>query len=252
MSAGRLDRVLVQRGLAHSRVVAARWIAEGRVSVDGRPAAKASQQVAEEASVEVAAAEGPEYVSRAGHKLAGALEAFPDVVVDGLRCLDAGASTGGFTDVLLRGGAREVVAVDVGHGQLVPQLREDPRVRVHEGLNLRRMSPEEIGGPVQLTVCDVSFISLTLVIPALTRATLPGGRLLLMVKPQFEVGADRLGRDGVVTSEQQRQEAVETVAAAAAREGLIELGRMRSPLPGQDGNHEFFLHLQRPAEPSSS
>ncbi len=239
----------MRRGLARSRTLAADWIAAGRVSVDGRPAAKASQPVHEDAVVEVAASEGPEYVSRAGHKLAGALEAFPDVAVAGLRCLDAGASTGGFTDVLLRRGAREVVAVDVGHGQLVPQLREDPRVRVHEGLNLRHMAPEDIGGPAQLTVCDVSFISLTLVIGPLAEATVPGGRLLLMVKPQFEVGAGRLGRDGVVTSEQLRLEAVEAVAAAASRVGLRELGRVRSPLPGQDGNHEFFLHLLRPAEP---
>ena len=250
-SAERLDRALVTRGLARSRTLAARWIAEGRVSVDGQRTRKASQPVAATSEVELEEAEGPEYVSRAGHKLAGALEAFPDVVVEGLRCLDAGASTGGFTDVLLRGGAREVVAVDVGHDQLVPQLRADPRVRVHEGLNLRYMAPEDIGGPAELTVCDVSFISLTLVIAPLAAATLPGGHLLLMVKPQFEVGADRLGRDGVVASEQQRLEAVEKVAAAGVAAGLIELGRTRSPLPGQDGNHEFFLHLRRPVPASS-
>lgn len=247
----RLDRALVTRGLARSRTLAARWIGDGRVSVDGQRTTKASLPVAATSEVEVEAAEGPEYVSRAGHKLAGALEAFPDVVVEGLRCLDAGASTGGFTDVLLRGGAREVVAVDVGHHQLVPQLRADPRVRVHEGLNLRYMAPEDIGGPAELTVCDVSFISLTLVIRPLAAATLPGGNLLLMVKPQFEVGVERLGRDGVVGSEQQRLEAVENVAAAGVAAGLIELGRTRSPLPGQDGNHEFFLHLQRPLPASA-
>lgn len=250
-SAERLDRALVTRGLARSRTLAARWIGDGRVSVDGQRTTKASLPVAATSEVEVEAAEGPEYVSRAGHKLAGALEAFPDVVVEGLRCLDAGASTGGFTDVLLRGGAREVVAVDVGHHQLVPQLRADPRVRVHEGLNLRYMAPEDIGGPAELTVCDVSFISLTLVIRPLAAATLPGGNLLLMVKPQFEVGVERLGRDGVVGSEQQRLEAVENVAAAGVAAGLIELGRTRSPLPGQDGNHEFFLHLQRPLPASA-
>lgn len=247
MSSLRLDRALVQRGLARSRTQAAQWIAEGRVSVDGRTISKASLSVGEDSAVVVAAAKGPEYVSRAGHKLAGALEAFPEVAVEGLRCLDAGASTGGFTDVLLRRGAREVVAVDVGHDQLAPQLRADPRVRVHEGLNVRRMAPAQIGGPAQLTVCDLSFISLTLVVDALAEATVPGGHLLLMVKPQFEVGAERLGRDGVVSSELQRREAVDAVAAAADRAGLVELGRTRSPLPGQDGNHEFFLHLQRPS-----
>ena len=247
----RLDQVLAARGLTRSRTLAAAWIREGRVSVDGAICIKPSFQVGEEHEVTVAASDAEEYVSRAGHKLAGALEAFPDVVVQGRRCLDAGASTGGFTDVLLRGGAREVVAVDVGHDQLVPQLRMDPRVRVHEGLNLRYMAPEDIGGPAELTVCDVSFISLTLVIAPLAAATLPGGHLLLMVKPQFEVGAESLGRDGVVASEQQRLEAVEKVAAAGVAAGLIELGRTRSPLPGQDGNHEFFLHLQRPGPASS-
>lgn len=252
MNAQRLDRVLVQRGLARSRTQAARWISEGRVSVGGRVALKASLPVGEQTEVAIAASEAPEYVSRAGHKLAGALAAFPEVSVDGLRCLDAGASTGGFTDVLLRRGAREVLAVDVGHGQLVAQLREDPRVRVFEGLNVRHLRPEDLGGAAQLTVCDLSFISLTLVVQALATATEPGGHLLLMVKPQFEVGVERLGRDGVVTSEQQQREAVESVAAAAARAGLRERGRAPSQLPGQDGNHEFFLHLQRPVHPSSS
>ena len=241
----RLDQELAARQLARSRTVAARWVEEGRVLVNGHPATKPSLRVGPGDRLEVRAAEAPDYVSRAGHKLAGALAAFPAVRVAGRRCLDAGASTGGFTDVLLRAGAREVAAVDVGHGQLVPSLREDPRVQVFEGLNVRRMLPADIGGPAQLTVCDLSFISLTLVLGPLAAATVPGGDLLLMVKPQFEVGADRLARTGVVTSETERERAVEAVAAAARGHGLAVLGRERSPLPGQDGNHEFFLWCRR-------
>lgn len=241
----RLDQELTVRELARSRTVAARWIAEGRVLVNGEPATKPSARVGPGDRLEVRAAEVPDYVSRAGHKLAGALAAFPGIAVEGKRCLDAGASTGGFTDVLLRAGAREVVAVDVGHDQLVPSLRHDDRVRVFEGTNVRWLRPEDIGGPAQLTVCDLSFISLTLVVAPLAGATVPGGDLVLMVKPQFEVGADRLARTGVVTSEQERARAVDAVAAAARSCGLTVLGRQRSPLPGQDGNHEFFLWCRR-------
>lgn len=241
----RLDRALVERGLARSRTLAAQWIDAGRVSVNGTVTTKSSLKVAAPDELRVAETDEPDYVSRAGHKLAGALAAFPTVTVAGRRCLDAGASTGGFTDVLLRRGAREVVAVDVGHGQLVQQLRDDPRVRVHEGLNVRHMGPGDIGGSAALTVCDLSFISLRLVVEPLAACTESGGDLILMVKPQFEVGAERLGRTGVVSSEQQRQESVEGVARAASSVGLREYGRVRSPLPGQDGNHEFFLWLRR-------
>ncbi|GEO96035.1 TlyA family RNA methyltransferase [Kocuria turfanensis] len=244
----RLDQELTTRELARSRTVAARWIAEGRVLVNGEPATKASVRVGADDRLEIRPADGPDYVSRAGHKLAGALTAFPDITVAGKRCLDAGASTGGFTDVLLRAGAREVVAVDVGHDQLVPALRQDDRVRVFEGTNVRWMRPEDIGGPAQLTVCDLSFISLTLVVGPLAAATVPGGDLVLMVKPQFEVGADRLARTGVVTSEQERARAVDAVAAAARAHGLTVRGQERSPLPGQDGNHEFFLWCRRDVE----
>ena len=160
----RLDQALVSRGLARSRTHAARLIAEGKVSSGGEVLAKASLQVQDDTVLDVAAAGEDSYVSRAGHKLAGALDAFPAVDVGGKRCLDAGASTGGFTDVLLRRGAAHVVAVDVGHDQLVPQIRNDPRVSVHEGLNVRYMTPDEIGGPAALTVADLSFISLTLVL----------------------------------------------------------------------------------------
>ncbi|WP_270257483.1 TlyA family RNA methyltransferase [Kocuria marina] len=243
----RLDRALTERGLARSRTVAAGLIKAGRVSVNGSPVTKPSAVVLPEDALEVAATEGEEYVSRAGHKLAGALERFPDVDPAGKRCLDAGASTGGFTDVLLRRGAREVVAVDVGHDQLVPELRVDPRVRVHEGLNVRYLDPTRIGGSAQLTVCDLSFISLTLVVPALAAATVPGGDLLLMVKPQFEVGVHALSRTGVVTSEAAREAAVERVRECARDVGLEVLGTAPSPLPGQDGNVEFFVWCRRPA-----
>ncbi|PNI08085.1 16S/23S rRNA (cytidine-2'-O)-methyltransferase [Arthrobacter sp. AFG7.2] len=241
----RLDQALVARGLARSRTHAAALVAEGKVSSAGQVLAKASLQVDEDRPLEVDHDERDTYVSRAGHKLAGALDAFPEITPDGKRCLDAGASTGGFTDVLLRRGAAQVVAVDVGHGQLVPQLRDDPRVEVHEGVNVRYMSPADIGGTAELTVADLSFISLTLVVQPLAQCTEPGGDLVLMVKPQFEIGKDRLGRTGVVTSERERRMAVEKVARAALDAGLDLCGLAVSPLPGQDGNVEYFLWIKR-------
>ncbi|WP_045732450.1 TlyA family RNA methyltransferase [Pseudarthrobacter chlorophenolicus] len=241
----RLDQALVARGLARSRTHAAALIAEGKVSSDGKVLAKASLQVDEARDLAVEHDDRDTYASRAGHKLAGALDAFPGVTAQGKRCLDAGASTGGFTDVLLRRGAAHVVAVDVGHGQLVPHLRDDPRVAVHEGMNVRYMLPEDIGGPAALTVADLSFISLTLVVQALAGCTEPGGDLVLMVKPQFEIGKDRLGRTGVVTSERERRLAVHKVAMAALNAGLDLHGLAVSPLPGQDGNVEYFLWIRR-------
>jgi 23S rRNA (cytidine1920-2'-O)/16S rRNA (cytidine1409-2'-O)-methyltransferase len=241
----RLDQALVGRGLARSRTHAARLIAEGKVTSAGEVLAKASLQVQDDTELDVAATGEDTYVSRAGHKLAGALGAFPAVEVAGKRCLDAGASTGGFTDVLLRRGAAHVVAVDVGHDQLVPQIRNDPRVSVHEGLNVRYMTPDAIGGPAALTVADLSFISLTMVVAPLAACTERGGDLVLMVKPQFEIGKDRLGRTGVVTSERERRLAVSKVAAAAVDAGLELRGLASSPLPGQDGNVEYFLWIKR-------
>lgn len=241
----RLDQALVARGLARSRTHAASLITEGKVSSDGQILAKASLQVDDSRELTVEHDDQDTYASRAGHKLAGALDAFPDVSVPGKRCLDAGASTGGFTDVLLRRGASQVVAVDVGHGQLVPHLRDDSRVDVHEGMNVRYMAPEDIGGPAALTVADLSFISLTLVVQPLADCTEPGGDLVLMVKPQFEIGKDRLGRTGVVTSERERRLAVEKVARAALDAGLDLCGLAASPLPGQDGNVEYFLWIKR-------
>lgn len=236
----RLDQALVARGLARSRTVAGKLVAEGSVTVNGTVAAKASHAVTSTDVLKVAENETTQFVSRAGHKLQGALEAFNDVSVVGRRCLDAGASTGGFTDVLLRHGAKEVAAVDVGHDQLVEELRQDPRVQVHEGMNVRYMTPEDIGGTVDLTVGDLSFISLTLVLEPLAKATKPSGDVVLMIKPQFEVGRDSLARDGVVSAPSERRRAVERVVRYAATVGLRTNGLKRSPLLGQDGNREFF------------
>ncbi|NKX50579.1 TlyA family RNA methyltransferase [Arthrobacter deserti] len=244
----RLDVELVARGLARSRTHAAKLIAGGLVSRAGTVMTKPAAAVGPGDELLVAST-GPDYVSRAGHKLAGALAAFPEVRPRGLRCLDAGVSTGGFTDVLLRGGAREVAAVDVGQGQLVEQLREDPRVQVFEGLNVRYLNSADIGGPAALTVADLSFISLTLVIGPLSRATRPGGDLVLMVKPQFEVGRENLAHTGVVTSEAERRRAVEQVVRSAVGTGLEVRGLARSPLPGQGGNVEYFLWIRMPLSP---
>ncbi|GAB3275985.1 hemolysin [Sinomonas notoginsengisoli] len=247
----RLDLELVLRGLARSRTHAAKLIADGAVRVDGTTVARAAAPVGDAAAIQVEATEHDRYVSRAGHKLAGALAAFPAIDAKGARCLDAGASTGGFTDVLLQCGAAEVVAVDVGHGQLVDSLRADPRVRVQEGLNVRELSPSDIGGTVALTVADLSFISLTLVLRPLAACTSPGGDLLVMVKPQFEVGRERLAKSGVVSSDSERRRAVTGVAEAAAGARLTLRGLIVSPLPGQDGNLEYFLWLGRPTGPGT-
>jgi 23S rRNA (cytidine1920-2'-O)/16S rRNA (cytidine1409-2'-O)-methyltransferase len=246
----RLDTELVRRGLARSREQAAELVASGRVEVRGTRAGKPAAMVDPADPVRVLVGEaGEEYVSRGGHKLAGALAAFEPrgLSVVGRRCLDAGASTGGFTDVLLRAGAAEVVAVDVGYGQLAWSLRNDPRVRVHDRTNVRVLEPDTIGGPVELTVADLSFISLRLVLPALAACTLPGGDLLPMVKPQFEVGKGRVGAGGVVRDAGLRAEAVLDVAASARELGLGVAGVARSVLPGPSGNVEFFMWLRRDA-----
>lgn len=242
----RLDAELVRRGLARSREQAAGLIAAGRVEVHGVVATKSATAVDADASVRVRSDDtDPDYVSRGGHKLAGALAAFPDVVVTGRRCLDAGASTGGFTDVLLRAGAAHVVAVDVGYGQLAWSLRTDDRVEVFDRTNVRTLTPEAIGGPADITVADLSFISLPIVLPALIACTAPEGDLLPMVKPQFEVGRERLGAGGVVRDPRHRADAVVRVAGVAGDLGWPAHGVVRSPLPGPSGNVEFFLWLRR-------
>jgi len=242
----RLDAELVRRGLARSREQAAELIAAGRVEVRGTAAAKPAAMVDPADPVRVRDDGSPTYVSRGGHKLAGALAGF-GLTVTGRRCLDAGASTGGFTDVLLRAGAAEVVAVDVGYGQLAWSLRTDPRVRVLDRCNVRTLTADAIGGPADLVVADLSFISLRLVLPALAGCLTPDGDLVPMVKPQFEVGRERVGAGGVVREPELRAQAVREVAAAAAGLGFGVAGVERSPLPGPSGNVEFFLWLRRDA-----
>ena len=244
----RLDQELVRRGLARSREHASELVAAGRVTVSGAPARKPATGVTTDVAIVVREDAGrPDYVSRGGHKLAGALDAFATVGlgVEGRRCLDAGASTGGFTDVLLRRGAREVLAVDVGYGQLAWSLQSDERVVVHDRTNIRELTLDLVGEPVDVVVGDLSFISLGLVLDALIGVTEPGGDLALMVKPQFEVGKDRVGKGGVVREPALRAEAVRDVASAAAARGWGAVAATTSPLPGPSGNVEFFLWLRR-------
>ena len=245
----RLDAELVRRGLARSRDHAVRLVEAGQVLVGGSVATKAATQVDTASAVLVRDAEqDPGYASRGAHKLLGALDAFP-VPVSGRFCLDAGASTGGFTDVLLRWDAAHVVAVDVGYGQLVWRLRNDPRVTVMDRTNVRTLEPGDLTQPAELVVSDLSFISLTLVLPALARVAAPHADLLLMVKPQFEVGRGRLGKGGVVRDPRHRADAVRAVAVAAADLELGLRGVRASPLPGPSGNVEYFLWL-RPDAPA--
>jgi len=248
----RLDAELVRRGLARSREHASALVASGRVKVAGAVATKPATAVTTDVALVVATdPDRPDFASRGGHKLAGALAAFMPLglQVRGRRCLDAGASTGGFTDVLLREGAAEVVAVDVGYGQLVWSLQSDERVQVHDRTNVRDLTPERIGGTVDLVVADLSFISLRLVLAALIGVTREAGDLVLMVKPQFEVGKDRVGRGGVVRDLDLRAEAVASVLQAAADQGWGARAVVTSPLPGPSGNVEFFVWL-REGEPA--
>ncbi len=241
----RLDTELVRRGLARSRTQAARLIAEERVAVSGRPVTKPAARV--ETREHLAVLGGSvEFASRGAHKLLGALDAF-DVAVSGRRALDAGASTGGFTDVLLRRGAASVLAIDVGAGQLVPRLRDDPRVRVLDKVNVRTIHVEQIGEPVELIVADLSFISLRLVLPALFACAADDADVLPMVKPQFEVGKGRVDASGVVRDPALRAAAVLGVVKAAQERGWGTRSVVASPLPGPHGNVEYFLHLRRGA-----
>lgn len=247
----RLDAELVRRGLARSREHAGHLIGDGRVRVGGRPAGKAATQVEAGAAIVVAdAGTGPEYVSRGGHKLAGALKAFHGLEVKGRVCLDAGASTGGFTDVLLRAGAAHVYAVDVGYGQIAWSLRTDERVTVIERTNVRDLTPGVLGGTAPgLVVGDLSFISLRLVLGPVHACAAPDADYALMVKPQFEVGKERVGAGGVVRDPGLRADAVRGVAGHAATLGLGVRGVTASPLPGPSGNVEYFLWLRAAAPP---
>ncbi|MFI6927590.1 TlyA family RNA methyltransferase [Nonomuraea spiralis] len=240
----RLDSELVRRGLARSREQAAQLIEDGRVSVGGQQARKPATQVDTASAIVVAeSADGPDYVSRGAHKLLGALEAFKSLSVEGRRCLDAGASTGGFTDVLLRRGAAQVLAVDVGYGQLAWSLRTDERVTVMERVNVRDLTPEMVGEPPTLVVGDLSFISLRLVLPALAQVAAPRADFVMLVKPQFEVGKELVGAGGVVRDPELRARSVRDAAAKARELGLSVRGVTASPLPGPSGNVEYLLWL---------
>jgi 23S rRNA (cytidine1920-2'-O)/16S rRNA (cytidine1409-2'-O)-methyltransferase len=247
----RLDAELVRRGLARSRAHAGELVASGRVRVRGAVARKAATAVEAGAAVLVAGAgNGPDWASRGAHKLLGALAEWRPLglSVAGRRCLDAGASTGGFTDVLLTEGAREVVAADVGRGLLLWRLATDPRVVSRDRTNVRYLTPERIGGPVELAVADLSFISLGLVLPALLACAAQGADVLALVKPQFEVGKQNVGSGGVVRDPRARVDAVRGVVEQAAQLGLPARGVVASPLPGPSGNVEYFTWL-RPGRP---
>jgi 23S rRNA (cytidine1920-2'-O)/16S rRNA (cytidine1409-2'-O)-methyltransferase len=245
----RLDAELVRRDLARSREHAGTLIDAGHVLVAGRVASKPATQVGTDQPIVVRPDEDDTWASRGAHKLLGALEAFEPLglTVEGRRCLDAGASTGGFTDVLLRRGATEVHAVDVGYGQLAWPLQNDPRVHVHDRTNVRSLEPDDIGGPVELVVADLSFISLTVVMPALTRACVQEGDIVLMIKPQFEVGRGNLGKNGVVRDPALHADAVYRVCRAGHELGWGTRGLAPSPLPGPAGNVEYFCWLRTDA-----
>ncbi|WP_028454984.1 TlyA family RNA methyltransferase [Chitinilyticum litopenaei] len=241
----RADLLLVELGLAASRTAAQTMIAAGRVTVAGKVVSKASQNLNAAADITIAPDAADRYVSRGGLKLAGAL-ASAALEVAGMQALDVGISTGGFTDCLLQEGARRVIGVEVGHDQLHPRLQADARVTQFEGVNARHLTPELIAGaqdgPLDLVVGDVSFISLTLVLPAL-RAVLPaGGRLLFLVKPQFEVGPENLGKGGIVRDESLYPQVAAKICAAATMAGFCVLDYFESPIQGGDGNREFFIY----------
>jgi 23S rRNA (cytidine1920-2'-O)/16S rRNA (cytidine1409-2'-O)-methyltransferase len=242
----RLDAELVRRELARSREAAADLIEKRSVLVNGIPATKPATQVDAQTSI-VISGDRDDFVSRGGHKLDGALSHFTGVSVEGKRCLDAGASTGGFTDVLLRREAAHVVAVDVGYGQLAWELRQNERVTVLDRTNIRHLTGEMVGAPIDLVVADLSFISLTLVLPALAAVSRSDADFVVMVKPQFEVGREKLGAGGVVRDPHLRRAAVLDVAQSAYDVGLGTLGVTASSLPGPAGNVEYFLWLRRGA-----
>jgi 23S rRNA (cytidine1920-2'-O)/16S rRNA (cytidine1409-2'-O)-methyltransferase len=242
----RLDLAMVARGLAPTRERARALIIAGLVTVDGRIMSKAGTPVEDGAQIELAASDHP-YVGRGGVKLAHALDTF-GIAVAGRRALDIGASTGGFTDVLLQRGAASVVALDVGHGQLDWRLRNDPRVIVREGVNARALSPGDVPHPVDLVTIDVAFISLRHILPALGSVVSHSSLvdIVALVKPQFEAGRDRVEKGGIVSDPAVHEEVVRRVAEAARAAGLQQVAMTPSPITGAAGNREFFLHL-RPA-----
>lgn len=238
----RLDLVVTERGLAPSRERARALILAGQVTVDGQVVSKAGTAVASDAAVDLVRPDHP-YVGRGGVKLAHALDEF-GIAVEGREALDIGASTGGFTDVLLQRGAARVVALDVGHGQLDWRIRNDPRVVVIEGRNARFLAPEDLPGPVDLVVIDVSFISLAQILPRVPAVVRPGADVVALVKPQFEAGRDEVGKKGIVRDPDVHARVVERVTAAAAAVGLARVAMTPSPITGAEGNREFLLHLR--------
>ena len=234
----RLDRLIVERGLAESREKAQALIMAGEVRVNGQKAAKPGQQV--EAGCKIEMLSRPPYVSRGGYKLAGALRHFA-LDVAGLVCADIGSSTGGFTDVLLQAGAARVHTVDVGAGQLDWKLRTDARVVLHEGINAREVTPLQIGEPVDFLTCDVSFISVTLILPAVVSLLQPGGQMVILIKPQFEVGRGQVGKGGIVRDPELHRAACEKVERAV-REIGFDTAIVESPIAGAEGNKEFLLY----------
>jgi 23S rRNA (cytidine1920-2'-O)/16S rRNA (cytidine1409-2'-O)-methyltransferase len=239
----RLDRALAERGLVRSRTEAQTLIAAGQVQVDGSVVQKASLLISEDAVLNVLGERCP-YVSRGGLKLAAALTEF-GIAVIGKTALDVGASTGGFTDCLLQNGAARVTAVDAGHGQMDPKISADSRVESREGVNARFLTPGDFPVLFDLLVADLSFISLSLVLPALVPLLKPTEDMIVLVKPQFEVGRERLGKGGIVRDPAHREDALQRVIASADEVGLIIKGRMTSPLLGGDGNTEYLLWLRR-------
>ncbi len=240
MKGERLDERVVREGLAPSRSAAQALILAGRVLVDDEPVDKSGTRIATDRVIRLKGGLR-RFVSRGGEKLAAALE---DLALDpsGRRCLDVGASTGGFTDCLLQAGAESVVALDVGHGQIHSSLRLDPRVDVRERVNARHIRPEQFEVDFDLVVADVSFISLELLLPAM-HACAPAAELLLLVKPQFEVGRDQVGKGGVVRDDGLREAAADRVASSACALGRRELGRVDSRLAGPKGNREIFVWI---------
>ena len=237
----RLDQLVVERGLAPTRERARALILAGQVIVAGKPMSKAGTAVDQEAPVELLAPDHP-YVGRGGLKLAHALDTFT-IPVSGRECLDIGASTGGFTAVLLQRGAARVVALDVGHGQIDWTLRNDPRVRVIEGFNARHLTPADLPGLVDLVTIDVSFISLRQIFPVIPPLLRPAADVVALVKPQFEAGRAEV-RKGVIHDSAVHDRVLEEVSAAAAAIGLRPAGSTPSPITGQKGNIEFLLHLR--------
>lgn len=239
----RIDRLLVRKGVVESREQAQLLIAQGVVQVGGRSVLKSSTQVQANAALHLVDAKIP-YVSRGGLKLEGALKVF-DIDPSNKRVMDVGSSTGGFTDCLLQRGAAKVFAVDVGYGQLAWRLRKDPRVVCLERTNIRYLDPRSLPGPVDLVTIDVSFISLKKVLLKILEILKPGGSVLALVKPQFEVGKGEVGRGGIVKERALHERVIQDITAFAQSLGFTPLGYTTSPVPGKKGNVEYFIHLKK-------